>query len=505
MANGRKILLSILKILKSNLLVICTLIAVVCGLILGIILKQFHLNGQALVIIAFPGEILLRLLKLLIVPLILSSIISGVVSLDLKSSSKIAIRGLAYYFSTTLLAIILGIVLVTVIKPGSKVDPPTLSFSALEAETRSTIDAALDMLRNFFPDNIVAACFSHTKTVYVYPANTTNSTELKRVLTSAEGANMSGIVCIALALGIALLTMREEASPLIKLVITTNALVMKLVIYVLWYSPVGILFLIAKNVAATSDISELFSQIGWLMLTVLLGLFIHGCITLPLLYLIIGLRNPIKLVYKMLPSLLLAFGTSSSSGAMPVTIKCLEDKVGIDKRVTQFLIPIGTTINMDGTALYEAVTAIFIAQLYRVPLTSMDIFLVVITATIASVGAAAIPSAGLITILIILNLLGLPYESIALVFSIDWFLDRFRTTINVFGDCVGAGIVESLSVKDLALPDEKRGLTKFCPTPFRCYKDARKDQESEPIIRYSPVCANDTDEEEKMKQKISAM
>ena len=509
MANVSRYFKVALKLIKSNLLVIFTLIAVLLGLILGLILQQFNLDNQAIAIIGFPGEILLRLLKLLIVPLILTSIISGITSLDIKSSGRIALRGLAYYFSTTILAIILGLILVIVVSPGLKNETPaSLSDSSIALETRSTLDAALDMIRNLFPDNFVKACFANTKTEYKYEiTNSTGNTTIvtKRFLSDSPGINMSGLVCVAFIVGIVLLTMKEEGESLISLIRAANTLVMKLVIYVLWYSPVGILSLIAEKVAETEDIIGLLEQLGWLMLTVMFGLSIHACITLPLLYLVFSLRNPFKLFYQILPAILVAFGTSSSSGAMPVTIRCLEGKAKIDRRITQFLIPIGTTINMDGTALYEAITAIFIAQLYRLNLTFLDYILVVLTATVASVGAAAIPSAGLITIMIVLNLLGLPYESIVIVFSIDWLLDRFRTSVNVWGDSVGAGIVESLSVNDLDLPKAKEGISKFCSGSFRqlMYKRVCVETlESQPIVRYRSGSESESEHNGKEKSII---
>ena len=496
MAKLNELIATVVKLIKSNLLVILTITAVVSGLILGLILQQFHLDNQAIAVIGFPGEVLLRLLKLLIFPLIITSIISGITSLDIKSSSKIAIRGLIYYFSTTLFAIILGLILVLIITPGSRNDPPSyIQENHLAGESRSTIDSALDMLRNLFPDNLIKACFTNTKTKYSYKlTNSSNGTLVNttvRQLTDSPGVNMSGLVCIAFIIGIALLAMKEEAESLISLIRVTNTLVMKLVFYILWYSPIGILSLIAEKIAQTDDILQLLEQLGWLILTVLLGLSIHAFITLPLMYSLIALRNPIKLGYNLLPALLVAFGTSSSSGTMPVTMRCLEEKVKIDKRITQFLIPIGTTINMDGTALYEATTAIFIAQLYQLELTFLQYILVVLTATIASVGAAAIPSAGLITIMIVLNILGIPTESIAIVFSIDWFLDRFRTAVNVWGDSIGAGIVESLSVSDLELSGEKQGVTRFCTASLRRRKYERCTVEGQPIVAYAVVSGTD--------------
>lgn len=458
-----------IKLLKSNALLIVTLIAVVMGFVFGLSLQPAHLSNQNITLLGFPGEIFLRLLKLLIIPLIFASIVNGIISLDLKNSGRIALRCMVYYLSTTILAIILGLILVSIIKPGVGRELSIASNDkSLMNEHRTTMDSILDIIRNIFPDNLVKMCFTNDKTTYVYTTlNDTNNVTYKfvskRSLTSTDGPNMIGVVSMSFALGLAILVIGEAAEPFVILINSANIIVMKLMLWILWFSPIGIFSLISAKIAETDDLGAFFSSIGLYMLTVLVGLVIHGYIVLPLIYFIVSLRNPFKLIWGISPALLVAFGISSSSGTMPITIRCLEQKLKIDPRITQFVIPIGTTINMDGTALYEAVASIFLAQLYGLNLSFIDIVLTGVTATLASIGAAAIPSAGLITILIVLNILGIPSESISTILAIDWFLDRCRTTVNVLGDSFGAGIVESLSAKELDLSSNP-GINKYIPS-----------------------------------------
>jgi len=224
--------------------------------------------------------------------------------------------------------------------------------------------------------------------------------------------------------------------------------------YVINFAPVGVAFLVAEQVIGMKSFGDTFKGLGAYFGTVVLGLFLHGLIVLPTLFGLITRRLPFRYISNMGNALFTAFGTASSSATLPVTIEALEQKNNIDPRVTRFVLPIGATINMDGTALYEAVAAIFIAQVRAIQLSAGQVVAISITATAASVGAAGIPQAGLVTMVMVLNTVGLPSKDIALILSVDWLLDRFRTTINVLGDAIGAGIVYHLSKKDLEKMDE---------------------------------------------------
>ncbi|GFQ64786.1 hypothetical protein TNCT_85191 [Trichonephila clavata] len=197
------------------------------------------------------------------------------------------------------------------------------------------------------------------------------------------------------------------------------------------------------------NLTMMVGQVGFYFVTVLVGILIHGFFVLPLLYLVMVRKNPYSFLIGMGQALATAFGTASSSATLPITINCLEENNGIDPRVSRFCLPIGATINMDGTALYEAVAAIFIAQVRGISLSIGSIIAISITATAASIGAAGIPQAGMVTMVMVLNVVGLPAEDVTLILVVDWILDRFRTTINVLGDAYGSAIVAHYSKNDL--------------------------------------------------------
>merc|ERR1719192_1029286 len=206
---------------------------------------------------------------------------------------------------------------------------------------------------------------------------------------------------------------------------------MKVTTWIIHLAPVGVCFLIAGQILEMEDVAGEFAKLGFYFFTVLLGLFIHGCLVLPILFGLITRSLPFRFIANMGNAIVTAFGTASSSATLPVTINALEEKNKIDSRVSRFVLPIGATINMDGTALYEAVSALFIAQLRGIELTGGQVVTVSITATAASIGAAGIPSAGLVTMVMVLQTVGLPTSDIGLLLTLDWLLDRFRTAINV--------------------------------------------------------------------------
>nr|ALR88673.1 glutamate transporter-like 134 [Saccoglossus kowalevskii] len=480
---------------RLNLLLVLTVLGVLLGIILGLSIRAADPSDRAIMLIGFPGALLMTMLKMLILPLIISSLISGLGSLDAKSSGM-GSRALAYYFLTTIMAAILGIILVVVIHPGN----PDLKEDLEDEEQPKVdpLDAFLDLIRNFFPSNIVQACFQQVKTVYKLRNitedqivnKTINATEIANLteneqkgvyyVESMEGENISyvqetvkvvvgqedygevlwvdgmnvlGIIIFTIWFGIIMTKTGKKAQIMMDFFFALNEIIMKMVLMVMWYSPVGIMSLIAAKLLEMDDLAGVLSQLGLYMLTVLVGLFIHGLVVLPLLFFAITRRNPYTYLVNMLWALITALGTASSAGTLPVTFSCLEEINKVDKRVTRFVIPIGATVNMDGTALYEAVAAIFIAQMNGMELSAGQIVTISLTATLASVGAASIPSAGLVTMFIVLQAAGLPAEDVTLLWTVDWLLDRFRTSINVLGDSYGAGIVEHLSRDELKKAD----------------------------------------------------
>uniref|UniRef100_A0A674NBF5 Amino acid transporter n=1 Tax=Takifugu rubripes TaxID=31033 RepID=A0A674NBF5_TAKRU len=453
--------------LFKNLLLTLTVLGVILGAVAGMLLRVASpIHPDIVMVIAFPGDILMRMLKMLILPLIISSLITGLAGLDAKSSGRLGTRAMIYYMSTTIIAAILGVILVLVIHPGN----PKLKENLGEGEKNddvSSLDAFFDLIRNLFPENLVQACFQQIQTVtkkvevVVEDVNTTameglvaNITKepqyiIKKSLQFKSGMNVLGLIGFFIAFGICMGKMGEKARLMIEFFNILNEIVMKLVIMIMWYSPFGIACLICGKIISIKDLEVVARQLGMYMVTVIIGLIIHGAIFLPSIYFVIVRKNPFSFFLGIFQAWITALGTASSAGTLPVTFRCLEENLGIDKRVTRFVLPVGATINMDGTALYEAVAAIFIAQMNGIALDAGQIVTVSMTATLASVGAASIPSAGLVTMLLILTAVGLPTQDISLLVAVDWLLDRFRTSVNVVGDSYGAGIVYHLSKAEL--------------------------------------------------------
>ncbi len=260
------------------------------------------------------------------------------------------------------------------------------------------------------------------------------------------------LIFFSLLLGAALSVLGERVKPTVAVIATLNDAVMRLVHWIMIIAPVGIFGLIAARIGEKGGFVGALPELvalGKYALTVLIGLGIHGFVILPLILKFLGRRNPVTYARGVAPALLNAFSTASSSATLPLTIQGVEEENGISNRTASFVLPLGATINMDGTALYEAVAAMFIAQVYVVPMDLMMQAVVVLTATLAAIGAAGIPEAGLVTMVIVLKAVGLPVEGIGLILAIDFFLDRFRTTVNVWGDSIGAGVIETLETKDV--------------------------------------------------------
>uniref|UniRef100_A0A8D0AIK6 Amino acid transporter n=2 Tax=Sander lucioperca TaxID=283035 RepID=A0A8D0AIK6_SANLU len=452
----------------KNLLLTLTVLGVILGAVSGMLLRVASpIHPDIVMVIAFPGDILMRMLKMLILPLIISSLITGLAGLDAKSSGRLGTRAMVYYMTTTIIAAVLGVILVLVIHPGN----PKLKEHLGEGEKNddvSSLDAFFDLIRNLFPENLVQACFQQiqtvTKKVEVVIEEDVNATTMeglvanitkdpqfvvKKSLQFKSGMNVLGLIGFFIAFGICMGKMGEKARLMLEFFSILNEIVMKLVICIMWYSPFGIACLICGKIISIKDLEVVGRQLGMYMVTVIIGLIIHGAIFLPAIYFAIVRKNPFTFFLGIFQAWITALGTASSAGTLPVTFRCLEENLGIDKRVTRFVLPVGATINMDGTALYEAVAAIFIAQMNGIVLDPGQIVTVSLTATLASVGAASIPSAGLVTMLLILTAVGLPTQDISLLVAVDWLLDRFRTSVNVVGDSYGAGIVYHLSKAEL--------------------------------------------------------
>jgi len=411
--------------------------------------------------VSYVGKLFLRMLKALILPLIVPSLVAAVGSLDMSISGKVGGRAVAYYMSTTVLAVILGIILVSTIHPGR---PGTKGeddiTKAGESRNVTAADTLLDLARNLCPPNLIQATIQQYRTVLTYPGEgkrmedgvERDGSNLYTWKISGEftnGTNILGLVFFAVFLGVTLAIMEERGKPLLDFFTCLSEAMMTITTWVIYMAPIGVFFLIGGQILEMKDFSVVAGQLGLYFTTVLIGLFVHGFVVLPIIFTICTRQLPFRFIANMTNAFTTAFGTASSSATLPVTINLLEEKNGVDPRIARFVLPIGATINMDGTALYEAVAAIFISQVRNMPMSIGQIIAISITATAASIGAAGIPQAGLVTMVMVLDTVGLPAEDVTIILAVDWLLDRFRTAINVLGDSIGAGLVYHLSKDEL--------------------------------------------------------
>eukprot|EP00088_Acartia_fossae_P031822 TRINITY_DN32622_c0_g1_i10.p1 TRINITY_DN32622_c0_g1~~TRINITY_DN32622_c0_g1_i10.p1 ORF type:complete len:486 (-),score=91.67 TRINITY_DN32622_c0_g1_i10:289-1746(-) len=456
-----------LKVLAANALTIATFAGVVIGIIVGVAVKETDEKWTArqVMYLKFIGTLFLNMLKCVIIPLIIPSLIAAIGSLDLSLSGKIGLRAIVYYMATTVFAVILGIILVVTVRPGVTDDSnPDDLIDMSRQRNVTTEDTLMDLIRNCFPPNIVQALLHQYQTKIIYPdmkmedgPDPEDKYTWKVSGQWTNSTNILGLVVFSVVTGIAIALSGEEGLPLLRFFQSVSVVMMKVTNWIIHLAPIGVLFLLAGQLMEMDDIAEEFKKLGWYFGTVLLGLGIHGFIVLPLLYTVITRTLPFRFLANMGDAYMTAFGTASSSATLPVTMTSLEEKNGVDPKISRFVLPIGATINMDGTALYEAVAAIFIAQMNGISPSIGQVVAISITATAASIGAAGIPQAGLVTMVMVLDTVGLPSEAASIIYSLDWLLDRFRTAINVLGDSIGAGIVHHLSAKELAAINSSQG------------------------------------------------
>lgn len=373
----------------------------------------------------FVGTIFLNALKMLIVPLITSSIIVGIAGIGSSGAlGRLGGKTLLYYMTTSLLAILIGLAVVNTIAPGIDEMGPVkdrIGFSEDVSEIEEKVSGrgagdVVDVFLRMVPTNIVAA--------------------------AADG-QMLGLIFFSLLFGFFMTKVQEAyAETQYNFWQGVYETMMKITDWVMLFAPIGVFALVAKVVASTGF--KAFEPLAWFFFSVVLALAIHVFVTMPLLLRFIARVNPIRHYQAMAPALLTSFSTASSSATLPITMECVEKNAGVSNRTSSFVLPLGATVNMDGTALYECVAAMFIAQAYGIELSFATQFTIVLVALLTSIGVAGIPAASLVAISIILATIGLPAEGIGLILAVDRVLDMLRTSTNVFSDSCGAVIIGKL-------------------------------------------------------------
>ncbi len=408
------------------------LTALALGLLYGVVAALAGWGQFTSDWIAPFGAIFFRMLLLVAVPLVLASLITGIASLsDLNKLSRIGGKTIAIYLATTLVAVVVGLTLVNLLTPGRVVpdsvrvslqetyagDVATREEAAAEVRQRGPLQPLVDMV----PDNIVSA--------------------------GSDNRRMLNVVFIAMLFGVALMLIpKDQAAPMLAIFASLNAVIIKIVELVILFAPIGVFGLIADTITrvagdSPADVPQLLGALGFYCLTVLIGLAVQMFVTYPLL---LRVFTPLRLkqFYSgVFPAQLVAFSTSSSAATLPVTMKCAHKNLGVSEEVASFVLPLGATVNMDGTGLYQAVAAVFIAQTLGIPLDLQAQLTIVFVALLASIGTAAVPSAGVVMLVVILEAIGVPAAGIALILGVDRVLDMSRTAANVTGDVTVAAIV----------------------------------------------------------------
>lgn len=402
------------------------LIGMGLGVLFAFVLVQFSWGKQLIIDWIKPfGNIFINLLKLIAVPLILGSLIKGVSDLkDISKLSKMGGRTIGLYILTTVLAVSIGLVVVNIIKPGEFISKETRTelLANFAGDANDRIEAAnkqnevgpLQALEDIVPSNIFLA--------------------------ATDNGSMLQVIFFALFFGVSMILVPEKtAKPVKEFFDSFNDIILKMIDVIMLAAPIGVFALLASLVAESPSI-DLFKALGMYGISVLIGLALVMCVYL-LMVKLFAKKSPSYFLNGMAPAQLLAFSTSSSAATLPVTMERVVDHLGVDEEVASFVLPIGATINMDGTSLYQAVAAVFIAQAFGMDLTLGAQLGIIVTATLASIGSAAVPGAGMVMLVIVLAQAGIPEAGLALIFAIDRPLDMCRTTINVTGDAAVAMVV----------------------------------------------------------------
>lgn len=430
---------SILNLKLHWQILIALVLAVIAGILAG---KTAGIAGITFYeIFSFFGALFMNALKMIIIPLIVSSIIVGVAGIGGNDGlARMGGRTLLYYATTSLFAILLGLFFVNALTPGLIDGQPAQIVLGLDVEQGKMAAAKVaergvgdiaDVFLNMVPSNVVSA---------------------------AANGQLLGLIFFAILFGY-FITRIQEAYAEAQYNFWQGILevMMKITDMVMKFAPIGVFALVAKVIAGMNgeEILSLASTLGWFSLSVILALATHVLVVLPLMLKYIAKVSPKRHFLAMSPALLTAFSTASSSATLPLTMECVEKNAGVSNKTASFVLPLGATVNMDGTALYECVAAMFIAQAYGLELSFTVQFTVVLVALLTSIGVAGIPAASLVAITIILGVIGLPVEALGLILAVDRILDMFRTSVNVFSDSCGAVIIARLEGEEHILQEQR--------------------------------------------------
>ncbi|OWF47181.1 Excitatory amino acid transporter [Mizuhopecten yessoensis] len=434
------------------------------------------------------------MLKLMVIPLIVSSVITATASLDAKSNGRISLVSIIFIVFTNSLSCVVAIALVLIMKPGDGVNSEvteTISSAGIE-----TSDIFADLLRNIMPDNIVDMAFQQTLTRNdvtneTYLRNTTNGTDeetfrkVNKSIGKTSGTNILGIIMTCLLLGIAINKAEEKGKPVLDFFNSLTGVIMIILKWLLWFTPVGVLSLIAFTTASVRDLAQNFQALGILVGLMVVGVLLHQLIIMPTLCFVLTRRNPYRFAVQIGKAWMIVLATTSSAMAFPEILSACEDHQNVDRRVSRFVAPFSVALSANGSAMFIAATSIFIGNVVGMDLNAGDIILIGILADICSMALPSIPSASIVAIVMVLTSMNIPAGSISLLFAVEWFLDRIRSTSNLVGQthCVVVtyhfckkSLEQSDMLQDIETGDDKTKQSAFLIylLPDRCWLDHSK-------------------------------
>ncbi|XP_025420081.1 excitatory amino acid transporter 2 isoform X2 [Sipha flava] len=439
--------------LKTNRFLICILFSVILGVALGLTLRPLHLSSESITLISYPGELFLRTLKLMVLPFIISCLIIGAANLDISKNGNVAVRTIVYFIVTSVFNVCLGLTLGLIVHPGSPDLRPKNITSFSGPKKMNAIDGFLDMGKNLLPENLFQATIQQTLTEYETTMSANNTQILKKVVKYKDGTNTLGIIFFCLIFGTILGTMGERKRPVLDFFTVTYEVMQKILTGVIWFTPIGVASVICGKIITIVDLTTTLVQLSLFIMTTIGGFLFYQLVIVQFIYFIIIKESPWSYYLSLGPALATAFATASKSASIPITFKVLDEKLKMNPKITNFVLPIGT-INMDGSALYLSVALLFLAQINNLQLGIGEIITIGLACTAASMSSAAIPSAAIVLVIMLCSVINIPTEDVSLLFAVDWLVDRFRTMNNLIGDCYTVAIVQHLSKDELDQNDD---------------------------------------------------
>ncbi|OWF50546.1 putative sodium-dependent excitatory amino acid transporter glt-6 isoform X1 [Mizuhopecten yessoensis] len=433
------------KRLASHALVIAVCGGVVIGFGLGFALRQTHLSEDAMMWTGLPGEIFMRMLKVTILPVIVCSIIHGTATMDPRSHGRVSLLTLGFVFLANTVGSLTGILCYFIVRPseGLVVEDVT-QYTSVSTDIQPQ-DMFADLIRNIFPDNILTACFQKTQTRYdlISEFNSTN-TRLSRSIGTAAGTNVLGVLFMSAVIGTASSTLGEKGKIVVDFFEAFSAIFIKMLTWFMWSTPVGVASLIAVSVARVVDIEDTFSSLGLLVVAFLTGIIFHQLVLYPVLLLTIFRMNPLYFYLKSAKAWMAVFGPPSSAIGIPEILRLCEEDFTVDKRVSRFVVPFGATESRIGSTHFIALSVLFLAGVQGVSLNPLQVFTIWILCSMSSLAVPAVPSASLVVVLIILTSVNVDSGAMGILFTLEWFTDRLRTTSNSMANIICTMTVDKL-------------------------------------------------------------